>query len=224
MKMFTAKEKNNIEHVLSKVNAPKDELTIEEFHGLLFGIAITPELILPGEWIPAVFDDHLHFDNELDTENGTGYLIEAYNRMADAGNNGKLAYPFDFTRLAKADYPLIESWTHGLFMGLSLRPHIWQVSEENEKDYSGNTPPDLKKVKDSYDVIMTIALPEERVGIYEPIPGLPQIGPDEILAMLFIMLPAAVEILKNYGTSLKKGSTGAKLHNKKTGSDKSSGG
>lgn len=217
MKMFTAKEIKNIEHVLSKVTDQKNELTIEEFHGLLFGIAISPEPILPGEWLPAVFDDNLHFENDLDAETCTGYLIEAYNRMVDAGNKGKLVYPFDFTRLVKADYPLIESWTHGLFIGLSLRPHIWRVAEDEEKNYSGQIPPDIKKVKDSYDIVITIALPEERVGIYEPIPGLPQSGPEEVLEMLFIMLPAAVEILKNYGTQLKKEKPGTKPAKKKTG-------
>lgn len=221
MKMFTAKEKKNLMHVLSKLTDGKNELTLEELHGLLFGISISPEPILPGEWMPAVFADNLQFDNEQDCEICTGYLEEACNKMIDEGNKGKLVYPFDFTRLVKADYPLIESWTHGLFMGLSLRSHIWRISEEKEKDYSGEIPPDLKKVKDSYDIVVTIALPEERVGIYEPIPGLPQSGPDEILEMLFIMLPAAVEILKNYGTKLKKEKPAVKPPKKKTGRNES---
>lgn len=219
MKIFTAKEKKNLKHVLSKVTDSKNELKLEEIHGLLFGIAISPEPILPDEWLPAVFEDNLHFDNDEDCAICTGYLEEACNKMIEEGNKGKLVYPFDFTRLVKADYPLIESWTHGLFMGLSLRPHIWRVSEEKEKDYSGKIPPDLKKVKDSYDIIITIALPEERVGIYEPIPGLPQSGPDEILEMLLIMLPAAVEILKNYGAKLKKEKPGAKPAKKKANSE-----
>lgn len=221
MNMFTVKDKKNLSHVLSKITAAEAAPCLEELHGLLFGIAITPEPIMPSEWLPLLFSDGSQHDADEEIKICIDHLLDVHNRMINAGDKGKLVYPFDFTRLVKADYPLIESWTHGLFMGLSLRSHIWRISEEKEKDYSGEIPPDLKKVKDSYDIVVTIALPEERVGIYEPIPGLPQSGPDEILEMLFIMLPAAVEILKNYGTKLKKEKPAMKPPKKKAGRNES---
>ncbi|MEN6620540.1 MAG: YecA family protein [Smithella sp.] len=215
MKIFNAKEKKNLTHALSKTKDPKNELKLEEFHGLLFGIAITPEDILPDEWFPAIFDDNLCFDNEKDAEKCTGYLKEACNKMINDGNKNKLEYPFDYNP-NKSEYSLIEDWTHGFFLGLSLRSHIWQMSEELKKADGGKIPPEIQTIKDSYDIISTIAQPEERVGIYEPIPGLPQSSPDEILEMLFIMLPAAVQILKNYGAKLRKEKSGAKASKKKS--------
>ena len=34
-----------------------DTLSLEELHGFLFAIVAAPDLVLPSEWIPAIFDD-----------------------------------------------------------------------------------------------------------------------------------------------------------------------
>ncbi len=211
MKLFTAKDTKNLTNVLSKMNDPEAALCLEELHGLLFGIAITPETILPAEWLSVVLGAKQQFDDEQDAETCTGCLLDICNRMINDGNKGKLVFPFDYDKLKKTELAQLESWTSGLFRGLSLRPHIWRISKEGEsvdvdsKELSG----DLRKVKDCCDIVATIAVPEEREGIYEPIPGLPAKSPDEVMEMLYIMLPAAVEILRQFGAKLKKENSNA---------------
>lgn len=41
--------------LLSRVVEPDDAFNLEELHGFLFGLAITPELIKPSEWLPIAF-------------------------------------------------------------------------------------------------------------------------------------------------------------------------
>lgn len=204
MKLFTAKDKKNLTYVLSKITDPEATLCLEELHGLLFGVAITPEPITPGEWLSIVFGEKLHFDDEQDAETCTGYLLDVCNRMINDSNKGKLVFPFDYDKLKKTELSQVESWTCGLFLGLSLRPHIWRISKEDENIDSKELSGDIRKVMDCCGIITTIAVPEEREGIYEPIPGLPAKGPEEVMEMLYTMLPAAVEGLRQHGAKLRK--------------------
>jgi len=222
MKLFKAKEEKNLKNVLSKITDSEAALCLEELHGLLFGIAITPEPITPGEWLSAVFGEKLHFDDDEDAETCTGYLLDVCNRMINDSNKGKLVFPFDYDKLKKTELSQIESWTCGLFLGLSLRPHIWRISKEHENIDSKELSGDIRKVMDCCGIITTIAIPEEREGIYEPIPGLPAKSPEEVMEMLYIMLPAAVEILRQYGAKLRKENLHVEPPKKKSSRNESS--
>jgi uncharacterized protein len=222
MKMFTAKEKKNLIYVLSKLADPEAALCLEELHGLLFGIAITPEPIMPSEWLSAVFNEEPQFDDDQDAETCTGYLLDVCNRMINAGNKGKLVFPFDYDKLKKSELSLIESWTCGLFLGLSLRPHIWRISKEYENIDNKEISADIRNLIDCCGIITTIAVPEEREGIYEPIPGLPAKSPAEVEEMLYFMLPAAVEGLRQHGAKLRKEKQDMKPPTKKVGRNESS--
>ena len=216
MNMFTAKDKKNLKYVLSKIADAETAPCLEELHGLFFGIAITPEPVAPGEWQSAVFEDKLQFDDDRDAEKCTGHLLEICDRISSDIMKDKLDFPFSLYKLTRSELALIESWTHGLFLGLSLRPHIWRTSKECESAGNEKISADAQRVIDSYDIITTIALPEERVGIYEAIPGMPAKSSDEVMEMLYIMLPAAVECLKQHGVKLKKENPAAKPPKKKT--------
>lgn len=204
MNMFTAKDKKNLKYVLSKIAGAETAPCLEELHGLFFGIAITPEPIAPDEWQSAIFAEKLQFEDDKDAATCTGYLLDICNRMISECGKGKLDFPFNFLRLIRSELPLIESWTQGLYLGLSLRPHIWKMSRECECAGNEKISADMQQVIDSYDIITTVALPEERVGIYEAIPGMPAKSPEEVMEMLYIMLPAAVKCLKQHGLKLRK--------------------
>ncbi len=216
MNMFTAKDKKNLKYVLSKIADAETAPCLEELHGLFFGIAITPKPITPGEWQSAVFEDKLQFDDERDAEKCTACLLEICNRISSDAMKDKLDFPFSLYKLTRSEIALIENWTHGFFLGLSLRPHIWRMSKECESAGNEQISADAQRVIDSYDIITTIALPEERVGIYEPIPGMPAKSPDEVMEMLYIMLPAAVECLRQHGVKLRKENPETKTPKKKT--------
>ncbi|MEN6373799.1 MAG: YecA family protein [Smithella sp.] len=222
MNMFTAKDNKNLKYVLSKIADTETAPCLEELHGLFFGIAITPEAVTPGEWQSAVFEDKLQFDDDRDAEKCTGYLLEICNRISSDVMKGKLDFPFSLYKLTRSELALIESWTHGLFLGLSLRPHIWRMSKECEGTGNKQISGEAQRVIDSYDIITTIALPEERVGIYEAIPGMPAKSPEEVMEMLYIMLPAAVECLMQHGVRLRKENPETKPPKKKINRKESS--
>lgn len=204
MKMFTAKEEKNLTYILSKFMNPETALRLEELHGLLFGIAITPEPVMPSEWLPCIFEEESALKDDEELKLCVGHMLEVYNRMIRDSNKEKLAFPFPYEKLSEAEYSLIEGWAYGLFLGLSLRPHIWGMSEEfdGDKDITD----DLQEVIDSCGVITAIALPHEREQLFEPMPGFPAKTPEELEEMLYSMLPLAVKNLQIYGEKLRKAS------------------
>jgi uncharacterized protein len=205
MKMFTAKEEKNLSYVLSKSADEESMLLLEELHGLLFGLAITPEPIMPSEWLPAIFDDEPQFDDDKDAQICIGYLMAAYNRIIHDSNSGKLTFPFNMNKLSDFEYSLIEGWTYGLFLALSLRPHIWGITEKNEDLDEKDLPDDIQDVIDSCSIIIAIALPDERDEIFTSLPDHPQQNPKEFEATLYSMLPLVVETLQEHGAKIREG-------------------
>ena len=205
MKMFTAKEEKNLSYVLSKTGGEESMIFLEELHGLFFGLAITPEPIMPSEWLPAIFlDDESPFDDEKDAKICIGYLMDAYNRIMHDSNSGKLRFPFNMNKLSDFEYSLIEGWTYGLFLALSLRPQIWGMSAEYEDKKEEDISDDLADVIDACIIITAGALPEEREEIFEPAPGEQPKEPEELEEIIYDMLPFCVKIVQEYGEKIRK--------------------
>jgi uncharacterized protein len=218
MKMFTAKEEENLTYVLSKAADPGVVFYLEELHGLLFGLAITPEAIPPAEWLPFIFEEEPQFDDEQDAETCIGYLMDTYNRMINDCNKGALAFPFNYKKISDPEYDLIEGWTYGLFLALSLRLDIWGMSEKYEKMGEEEIPDDVMDLIDSCSIITAIALPEEMQEIIETEPGEPPKDSAEqddafyeMQDALYSMLPLAVENLQQHGAKIRKGNPGLPL-------------
>jgi uncharacterized protein len=204
MKMFTAKEEKNLSYVLSKSTDQEAMLFLEELHGLLFGLAITPEPVMPSEWLPVIFNKEPQFDDAQDAKTCIGHLFDAYNRMVDDYNKGKLTFPFNLKKLNPFEYSLIEGWTYGLFLALGLRPDIWGLPEEYKDANEEDIPDEIMDVMDSCGIITAIALPEEREEIFQTPPDHPAKNPKELEAMLYDMLPLAVEVLQECSASKRK--------------------
>lgn len=203
MKMFTAKEEKNLKYVLSKSADPEVALYLEELHGLFFGLAITPEPVMPGEWLHVVFEEEPQFDDNQDAETCIGYLLETYNRMIDDSNKGKLAFPFNYKKLTDLEYDLIEGWCYGLFLALSLRPDTWGMSEKYEKMDEEEIPDDVMDLINSCSIITAIAMPEEMEEIFEAESEQPPESLEEMEDALYDMLPMAVENLQQHGAKLR---------------------
>jgi uncharacterized protein len=218
VKMFTAKEEKNLGYVLSKSADPEVAFSLEELHGLLFGLAITPEAIPPSEWLPVIFEEEPQFDDKQDSETCIGSLLDTYNRMINDCNKGKLALPFNCKKISDLEYDLIEGWAYGLFLALSLRPDIWGMSEKYEKMDDEEIPDDVMDLIGSCSIITAIALPEEMQEIFETEPGKPPKGSAELddafyemQDTLYGMLPLAVETLQQHGAKMRKGNPGLPL-------------
>lgn len=201
--MFTAKEEKNLTYVLDKAEDEESLMLPEELHGFLFGLAITPEAIMPNEWLPVVLDEDPHFKDHKDAQICIGYLMDAYNRIMQESNRGKLCFPFNYEKLSDLEYDMIEGWTYGLYCALCLRPHIWGMSEEYEEMEEKDIPEDMLDVIDSCITINAIAIPEDRDELFEPAPGRHPKEPEELEEILYDMLPFCVEILQFHGEQLR---------------------
>ncbi len=222
MKMFTAKEEKNLTYVLDKAEEEESLMLPEELHGFLFGLTITPDPITPSEWLPVVLDKEPQFKDDKEEQTCIGYLMDAYNRIIHDSNCGKLFFPFNYEKLSDLEYEMIEGWAYGLYRALSIRPHIWGMSEEYEDMKEDDIPAALADVIDACITITAIALPEERDEIFGSVAGEKPRDPEELEEAIYNMLPSCVEIIQLYGEKLRgemnpSASTPASLGYQQTG-------
>jgi len=204
MKMFTAKEENNLTYVLDKAEDEESIMLPEELHGFLFGLAITPEAIMPSEWLPFVLDEDPHFKDNKDAQVCIGYLMDAYNRIMHESNQRKLCFPFNYEKLSDLEYDMIEGWAYGLSRVLSMRTHIWGMSEEYKGMKEEDIPEELLDVIDAYITIKAIGAPELLEELFEPAPGGQAKQPEELEEMLYGILPQCVKTVQLYGKKIRE--------------------
>ena len=203
MKMFTIKEEKNIAYLLTKTD-PETGLFLEELHGLLFGLAMTPEIIPVEEWFPLLCGEEPAFDDDLDAEACLGFLITAYERMVTDGLRGKLAFPFDYNKITEDEIILIDGWTYGLFLALSLRPTLWGMEREYTLKEIEKLPADVTEIMDACSVIISIAVPEEMEEGFKELMEAESMDQNEIMDMFYGQLPLAVETLQKHGLRIRE--------------------
>lgn len=201
--MFTAKEEKNIAYLLTKTD-PETGLFLEEVHGLLFGLAMTPEIIPVDEWLPFILGEETAFDDDEDAEACLSFLITAYERMVKDGLRGKLAFPFDYNKITEDEIILIDGWTYGLFLALSLRPALWGMDREYTLKEIEKLPADVTEIMDAYSVIISIAVPEEMEEGFKELMEAESMDQNEIMDMFYEQLPLAVETLQKHGLKIRK--------------------
>jgi len=211
MKMFAAKEEKNLNYLLSKVTDDEFTPCLEQLHGLLFGLAIAPEVISSEVWLPLIYGDDPSFDDEFDAERCLGYLIIVYDRMVNERNRGKLTFPFNYDKMNEDEFALVDDWTYGLFMALSLKPNIWGISEDYLQSDIEKLPDDVIELMDAHSVITSIAVPEEMEEAFKEIMETESIDADELLDMLYGQLPFSVDILQKHGKQIREGKTSESL-------------
>ncbi len=202
MEMFKTKEMEKLEEILCKAADPDESFNSTELHGFFFGLAITPDPVMPSQWFPVVFGkEGPMFDDEKDAQNCLGYLMEIYNRFMAASMNKKLHFPFDYKKISRNWFPDLEDWAYGLFCALSFRPHHWGMTYEGSEE---DIPEDMLDVMDACAIVTAAAFPEERSGILETMPGSEPKNEEEMEILVFGLLPACVETLQRHGAMLHK--------------------
>lgn len=57
--MIAKKDEKVLRKMLSLATEPDQALTYDEMRGFLFGIAMTPDILFPSEWLPMVFGEEM---------------------------------------------------------------------------------------------------------------------------------------------------------------------
>jgi len=105
----------------------KSKFLPEFLHGFMFGMVLTPGLIMPGEWHPHLFGDEIpSFASDKDAEVAQSGLVLFYNRLNDELLDGMLTSPFGRVDSISKDLTYTaRQWCRGIYHAMKLRPDYW---------------------------------------------------------------------------------------------------
>jgi uncharacterized protein len=108
-------------------------MLLSELDGYLAGVVVCPELILPSEWLPAIWGrDEPPFEDESEAREVLGLIMALYNDIANRLMQGGAYGP-----LIDEDVDgtfVWEFWAEGFGKALTLRPWAWSSFGERSDD------------------------------------------------------------------------------------------
>lgn len=198
--MLTAKERTNLQALLSHAVRPEEALNIHQLEGYLFGIVLTPDVTQPSEWFEDIFGEALaSFDDAEEANSRFADLTNAYNRLNRLRLEGGLRFPFDLARTDEAMLERLRLWADGLDRALALRSWVWMPEEVLEKPEMSA---EEEEIMTALMVVLGVAHPEKIPEIFEGIEDTEE-GQREVWSMLVGELPAAVERLQDHAVELE---------------------
>lgn len=115
-----------LEDFLISDQTPGDCMAISDLDGFLTGVAISPELIMPSEWVPRIWGDGApDFKSEEEANQVMGAIMERYNEILGQlsdGGDGQLEpifWEFPGRGIMAGD------WAEGFVDAMRLRPERW---------------------------------------------------------------------------------------------------
>lgn len=119
-----------LEKKLDELAKDGEPMLVSQLEGYLAGIIVCPDLIMPSEWLPLIWNtesdgDDPVFQSARQAEKLIGLVMEHYNAtIADIGA-GRYAPVFDVD--TRNDDVLWEMWIDGFERAMSLRPESWST-------------------------------------------------------------------------------------------------
>ena len=198
--MLTAKDQQSLKQLLVLADDQGCEsFTLNELLGYLYGLAITPEIIVPSEWLSDIFGEEMpEFESEKQAKKLIDTLFRVSNDFSSAFHNEELLFPYNMADLDEWMPEEVEEWTWGFQKALLLRPECWLqedtplLSDEEEEENMS-----------SLAIITAIAEPESAHELFETAPQRGE-EDDHFWASLFAILPTAVQSLQQHATKLEK--------------------
>ena len=138
--MLKPQEKKIITQLLDLVSEPEDLPTLKSFEGFMFGLAMTPDVILPSEWLPFILgEEGPEFESEKQAQEMLNCVMRIYNRLVSDFQNGRLTLPLQLDEMISVDLSGVHDWVDGLTEALWLRDEIWDFDgydhlTDEEKD------------------------------------------------------------------------------------------
>jgi len=194
-------QKEQLKQLLDLADNKEEAFTLTELEGFLFGLAITPDVIMTSEWLPEIFGGEMPtFDTKKQEDLLISNLMEAYNSYIKASHAGTLRFPFDMKKLSGSMIDDIQDWSYGLLEALKLRPEVWYF--DNNKDYE-ELAEDAKDIVLSYCIVIGMVYPEEGQDFFKK-HGKPIKDEAESMAIFLRTLPSAVATLQSHGARMEE--------------------
>ncbi|HKJ64602.1 MAG TPA: UPF0149 family protein [Desulfopila sp.] len=208
--LVTKKEERALRKFLSLSPVPEMTLSYYELRGYLYGIAITPDVIEPGEWMPLMFGDEAPvYESVEQARDLTSTLLTVLNKHIAAFNEQRLFMPFEMESIRDEDFENIVDWTSGLEEALALRPEFWD-------EYQGLSEDEHDLLMNSLVVVEGIVYPEDAIDMFDHLPrsemlkiGINLSGNDieKIAQIQYFMLQAlelSVETIQDHAARLER--------------------
>lgn len=112
--------------------APPGAMGLPQLDGFLTGIAVGPDLLMPSEWLPAIWGDgNPEFDGIEEARAVSSAILLRYNEILNALATGRNDFvpapaPGPDGRIAAID------WATGFFDAMRLRPDSWKPLLEDK--------------------------------------------------------------------------------------------
>ena len=210
--MLKANDKKILKNLLAMSGEPDDTFSLDELLGYMFGLAMTPDIIVPNEWMPIIFGGKLPaFESAEQMQKMTSSLIEVYNNYIVDFTKNKLKLPFNIEKMKDKQFAALYEWISGFEEALALREELWDPEEFPELS-------DRKK-EELYHSMMTVqglVDPVEVMDYFEDMPdelfqeafsGMdPEFNDREIHIQVFLMasLPLAIETFQEHARNVEK--------------------
>lgn len=126
-----------LDNALAGLPADSDAMLLSELDGYLAGVIVCPELILPSEWLPLVWNsdgDGSPFADEREAQWYVELVMEHYNALIRTLSKGQGRYTPFLEVDARHDEVLWELWIEGFEAAMKLRPDCWgQIAASGEE-------------------------------------------------------------------------------------------
>lgn len=128
---------------LTSPAAPKGAMSPMELDGYLTGIIVSPDLLLPSQWLNGIWSqDEPAFDSLDQTQTVIAAVMDYYNAIIaalDAGfNQIEAKQPVDYRPLflatsGKPSHDVVRTWVRGFGKAMALAPEGWSSLADDER-------------------------------------------------------------------------------------------
>jgi uncharacterized protein len=111
--------------------SPEDCMQLSDLDGFLTGIAIGPELVMPSEWLPAIWGgEEPVFEDEEQARTVIGAIMGRYNEILRVLDTDPEAYEPVFWEGPDGEV-IAADWAEGFVDAIRLRPEAWRPLVED---------------------------------------------------------------------------------------------
>jgi uncharacterized protein len=115
--------------------SPEDCMQLSDLDGFLTGIAIGPELVMPSEWLPAIWGGQEPvFEDEKQARTVLGAIMGRYNEILRVLDTDPDAYEPVFWEGPEGEV-IADDWAEGFVDAIRLRPEAWRPLVEDPEAF-----------------------------------------------------------------------------------------
>ncbi len=134
--MLSDDELDRLDKLLLSIPMEADGMLLSEFDGFCAGLVVSPEMILPGEWLPCVWGRNIdHLETFDDVQGITDLVMRHHNDVALSLTPPDIEYGPLYDEDTRTGEILWETWCCGFERAMRLRPDAWEriVDSDDEE-------------------------------------------------------------------------------------------